>query len=79
MKGITGYVEGRHFLVGDFDAFWIGVGIEFERIVRPVLVVVFAISSIATITLVSGVPRQFWVMWQNIRCSILFHLEVPGG
>ena len=29
MKGITGYVEGRHFLVGDFDAFWIGVGIEF--------------------------------------------------
>src|SRR5271166_48859 len=29
MKGIAGYVEGRHFLVGDFDAFWIGVGIEF--------------------------------------------------
>jgi len=20
---------------------------------------------------VSGVPRQFWVMWQNMRCSIL--------
>ena len=27
----------------------------------------------------SGLPRQFWVMWQNIRCSILFHLLVPGG
>src|SRR6476646_4873765 len=27
----------------------------------------------------SGRPRQFWVMWQNIRCSILFHLLVPGG
>ena len=20
-----------------------------------------------------------WVMWQNMRCSILFHLLVPGG
>ena len=29
--------------------------------------------------LVSGRPRQFMVMWENSRCSILFHLEVPGG
>ena len=29
--------------------------------------------------LTSGRPRQFSVMWQNIRCSILFHLLVPGG
>src|SRR5580704_3369768 len=28
--------------------------------------------------LVSGLPRQVRVMWQNSRCSILFHLEVPG-
>ena len=28
---------------------------------------------------VKGRPRQFCVMWQNIRCSILFHLDVPGG
>ena len=28
---------------------------------------------------VSGRPRQFWVMWQNSRCSILFHFDVPGG
>src|SRR3954447_11497319 len=27
----------------------------------------------------SGLPLQFSVMWQNIRCSILFHLLVPGG
>ena len=26
-----------------------------------------------------GLPRQFSVMWQNILCSILFHLLVPGG
>jgi hypothetical protein len=29
--------------------------------------------------LVSGRPRQFRVIWENSRCSILFHLEVPGG
>ena len=23
-------------------------------------------------------PRQFCVMWQNSRCSILFHFDVPG-
>ena len=29
--------------------------------------------------LVSGLPRQLRVIWENSRCSILFHLEVPGG
>lgn len=29
--------------------------------------------------LVSGRPRQFMVIWENSRCSILFHFEVPGG
>ena len=23
--------------------------------------------------------RQFMAMWENRRCSILFHLLVPGG
>ena len=31
------------------------------------------------VRLSSGLPRQFCVMWQNRRCSILFHLDVPGG
>ncbi len=26
-----------------------------------------------------GCPRQLRVIWQNKRCSILFHLLVPGG
>ena len=47
--------------------------------VRPVLVVVEAIRSTTVSLLVKGLPRQFWVMWQNRRCSILFHFEVPGG
>lgn len=29
--------------------------------------------------LFGGLPRQFKVMWENSRCSILFRLEVPGG
>jgi hypothetical protein len=27
----------------------------------------------------SGRPRQFMVIAENSRCSILFHLLVPGG
>src|SRR6202140_1806814 len=26
-----------------------------------------------------GLPRQFWLIKENRRCSILFHLLVPGG
>ena len=36
-------------------------------------------SATMTSWLVSGRPRQFMVMWENSRCSILFHFEVPGG
>ena len=50
-----------------------------QRTVRPFLVVVAAINSTTADRLVSGRPRQFWVMWQNRRCSILFHFDVPGG
>src|SRR5258707_6272157 len=46
---------------------------------RPALVVVAAISSTTAIRSTSGRPRQVWVMWQNRRCSILFHFDVPGG
>ena len=48
-------------------------------IVSPLLVVVLPIRLITTSRLVSGLPLQFSVIWQNIRCSILFHLLVPGG
>src|SRR4029434_10334143 len=50
-----------------------------DRIVNPVFVVVCPIRLTTTSRLTNGRPRQFSVMWQNIRCSILFHLLVPGG
>ena len=46
---------------------------------RPAVVVVAPIRLTTASWLTSGRPRQFWVMWQNMRCSILFHLLVPGG
>jgi hypothetical protein len=45
----------------------------------PPLVRVAAIVWTTTSWLVRGLPRQLRVMWENSRCSILFHLEVPGG
>src|ERR1700733_5393849 len=48
-------------------------------ILSPDLVLVLPIKFTTTARLTSGLPRQFSVIWQNIRCSILFHLLVPGG
>src|SRR5665647_659512 len=47
--------------------------------VSPVLVVVAAIRFTITSWLTNGLPRQFWLMKEKSRCSILFHLLVPGG
>ncbi len=46
---------------------------------NPVRVVVAAMVLMMTSWLVSGRPRQFIEMWANSRCSMAFHLEVPGG
>ena len=45
----------------------------------PVRVRVAAMVATTTSWLVNGRPRQFMVIWENSRCSILFHLLVPGG
>ena len=47
--------------------------------VRPVVVVVAAMRLMMTSWLTSGLPRQLMLMKLNRRCSILFHLLVPGG
>ena len=45
----------------------------------PVDVAVAEISSMMVRTLVRGLPRQFMVMKLNMRCSMRFHFDVPGG
>src|SRR5271166_2454684 len=49
------------------------------RTVSPVVVVVAAISGTMVLKLRRGLPRQLRVIKENRRCSILFHLLVPGG
>ena len=49
------------------------------RTSSPSRVVVWPIKLTTTARLSRGRPRQFRVRWENIRCSILFHLLVPGG
>ena len=45
----------------------------------PLRVLVAAIRLTITARLDNGLLRQFIVMYENMRCSILFHLLVPGG
>jgi hypothetical protein len=47
--------------------------------VSPVAVVVAAMVWMMTWWLVSGRARQLREIAENSRCSILFHLLVPGG
>src|ERR1035437_4551088 len=46
---------------------------------RPVVVVVAPMRLRIVSWLVRGLPCQFRVLWEYRRCSILFHLLVPGG
>ena len=48
-------------------------------ILKPLRVVVLPIKLTITSCVNNGFPRQFCVIYANIRCSILFHLLVPGG
>src|SRR3954452_25216876 len=75
-------VEARHLLVANLDPLRIAPRVQHavtQSTVSPLVVVVAAIRSTTAAWLMSGRPRQFWVMWQNKQCSILFHFEVPGG
>ncbi len=36
-------------------------------------------GSLVAVDVSKGTPCQFRVIWQKSRCSILFHLLVPGG
>jgi len=81
-------IECGHGLIGDLDPLGMGIGVAFAadgqpglcaRSLCPVFVVVWAMGSTTAMRLMRGVARQFWVMWRNMRGSIVFHFEVPGG
>src|SRR4029453_1489660 len=47
--------------------------------VSPVVVLVAPMRLTMVWKSTSGRPRQLMLMYANSRCSILFHLLVPGG
>lgn len=49
------------------------------NVCSPTSVIVLPIKLTTTSRLTRGHPRQLARMWQNIRCSILFHLRDSGG
>ena len=79
MERVACDVEGFHLGVGDLDAFFIGARIERAFDPEARLCRCRRDSSTTAILSVSGRPRHFCVIWQNSRCSILFHFDVPGG
>ena len=71
-------VDGGEFVVGDFDRSGVRRWIEFATDLEACLARCgdeLDDHLMAT----SGLPRQLPVMNENRRCSILFHLLVPGG
>ena len=79
VEAVPGQRQRGHLRIADLDSGRVTAGSSSACTVRPVRVVVAAMLLTTTSWLVSGLPRQFMVMWENSRCSILFHLEVPGG
>ena len=79
MERIAGEVEGVHFGIGDLDAFFIGSLIEHALDLEARLGCRGADEFDDGDAIRQRRPRQFCVIWQNRRCSIRFHFDVPGG
>ena len=58
--------------VSEADGYWSVSRTQSTR--RPVAVVVLLIRSTMTWWVRSGLPRQFKVIWEKSRCSILFQI-----
>jgi hypothetical protein len=69
----------RQLRIAHPDAKRVAAAVQLRADRKPVCVVVAPISSTITSWLASGRPRQFIEVALNSRCSIRFHLEVPGG
>jgi hypothetical protein len=75
----AGDVDGGELVIGDDNTLWIGGLIKTTAYGEAGIVRVAAMSSMMSWRVSRGCPRQLPVMKEKSRCSILFHLEVPGG
>ena len=65
--------------VGDLDALGVGGGVQLGGDSEPRAGGGRGDGLDDDLVAGQGRPRQFMEMWENSRCSILFHLLVPGG
>jgi len=72
-------VDASKLLLAHLDPFRIFAGIQLALHAKAGSGGDGAIRLTMTSWLTSGLPRQFFVMKEYRRCSILFHLLVPGG
>jgi len=79
MPVMPGERHGAKFRIADLDPGRIRPAVQLRADPQALRVVVAPIRSTMTSWETSGRPRQFIEIWENSRCSIRFHLEVPGG
>jgi hypothetical protein len=70
-------VERLHLGIADFDTPFVGGGVERAFDLQADLGGSRGKQLDHGHAIDEGRPRQVCVMWQNKRCSILFHFEVP--
>ena len=79
MEVVACEVDGIHFGVGHLDASGIGVLIEFAANLQTSLRCRCGDQLDDDLMADERFAAQLPVMNENMRCSILFHLLVPGG
>jgi hypothetical protein len=79
MEWVAIDVEVLHLGIADLNARLVGPRVERTLDLQASVGRRRPISSTTANLSVNGRPRQVCVIWQNKRCSILFHFEVPGG
>ena len=79
MKPVSPELEFRHLLIGNFDPRRIDVGVDFAFHGQSCRRCGAGDEVDDDLVTDQRLARQFWLMKENRRCSILFHLLVPGG
>src|SRR5215217_5055719 len=79
MPVMPGERDSAKLGIGDLDPGRVGPAVKLSVDLQACTGRVAPIKSTTTSWETSGRPRQFIEMWENRRCSIRFHLEVPGG
>jgi hypothetical protein len=78
VEGSLFRVEGCHLVVGDLDALLISIDIKLTDNGEAGVGSGDGDQWMMARQLISGLPRQFMVMKASSRCSMRFHLLVPG-